>query len=167
MLHYIKRIEIESAHDYIVAIIGYTLHSVVITDEILQIWRRHSLAVTNEYNFPVNKKSRIKGYNKTVYSLFCLVSGKKSEVIKQGFYKINHILSVLKDEQNASENLPYLIKITKLLSRQSLFSYINASFICWKLRYEMFHTTEVSLKQRILIFTYVYRWWYDHRFDMS
>jgi len=167
MLNYIKQIEVEVAHDYSIALIGFTLNSVVITDEILQIWRRHSLAVTNVYTYPFRGGSKIKGYRKTLYSLFCLILGRKSKVIQDGFNKINHILSILIEEQNTSKNLQVLINLTDLLSRQSLFSYIKASVTCWKLRIEIFNSTNVGFKQNILIFTFIFRWWYDHRFHMS
>jgi len=167
MLSYIRRIDVEAAHDYIIAIIGFTLNSVVVANEILQIWRRHPQAITNDYNYPEYKRSEVKGYNKTLYSILCLVLGKKSKVIQEGFDKINHILSLLIEERDASKNLLILVDLTKLLSHQSVFSYIKASFICWKLKNKMFENNSVELKNRILIFTFVYRWWYDHRFDMS
>jgi len=167
MLNYVRRIKVGSAHDYSIALIGFTLNSVVITDEILQIWRRHSHAITNSYNYLEKRRNGVKGYYKTFYSISCLVLGKKSRVIQDGFDKINQILSVLIEEPNALKNSQMLIPLTKLLSCQSLYSYMKASFICWKLRIGMFNYKEISLKQNILIFTYVFRWWYDHRFDMS
>jgi len=167
ILNYIKRVKVESAHDYSIALIGFTLNSVVITNEVLQIWRRHPLAVTSAYTTSFSEKNKIKGYNKTLYSISCLILGKKSKVIGDGFDKINHILSLLVEENNTAINLKVLIDLTKLMKRQSLFSYIKASFICWKLKDVMFENKSVEFKNRILLFSFVYRWWYDHRFDMS
>ena len=169
LLDYINRIKITTAHDYLIALVCFSLNSVAMTDKELQVWRRHSQSLTGSSQFAIKnvKKKRIKGYRKTIYAIFCLILGRKSEVIHNGFLRINLILSQLKEEKSVTQNIDDLILITSLMKNQSLLSYIRASFICWKLKETMFDYKSKDLRNDLLTVTFVFRWWYDHRFDMA
>jgi glycosyltransferase involved in cell wall biosynthesis len=168
MHSYINKMQVETAHDYLIALIAYALNSVVITDKELQVWRRHSDAVLGlSISQEQAEKKKIKGINKTLYAICCLLVARKSTVIQQGYRKIQYVLSQLTAEEGVSKNINDLVLLTRCMGRQSLFSYWKASCICWKLKDEMFDNKGRSLRNRLLIFSFVYRWWYDHRFDMS
>jgi len=124
LLDYINKIKIITAHDYLIALVCFSLNSVAMTNKELQIWRRHSQSLTGSSPFAIKnvKKKRIKGYRKTLYAIFCLILGRKSEVIHNGFLRINHIMSQLKEEKGVTQNIDDLILITNLMKLQSLFS---------------------------------------------
>lgn len=164
LLKYIKPIHVDTAHDYLIALICYSLDSVTITESQLQIWRRHNDAKT--YKDTTNIKTYSGNY-KVMYSVYMLITFRKSEIITEGFDKINTILSSIKYHEAVSKNYPDLIRLTYFMGKQTLLSYLKAACLCWKMRYDMFEYKSVGIKGAILIFTFVFRWWFDHKHDMS
>ena len=110
LLKYINEVKVETAHDAMIAIICYSVDSVAITDEKLQVWRRHSQTVTY-VSSSTNKgnSKRTRGYYKFLYAMYSIAIGRRSNVIQNGFENINCILSLLSEEKNVSKNIGSLI----------------------------------------------------------
>ena len=164
LLKYIKPIHVDTAHDYLIALICYSLDSVAITESQLQIWRRHNDAKT--FTDTTNKK-RYSGNYKIIYAIYRLITFQKSEIITDGFNKINLIISSLLCEPLVSKHQDDLIRLTRFMGKQTLLSYLKAVCLCWKLRFDMFDNKSTGIKDDILVLTFVFRWWFDHKHDMS
>ncbi len=167
LVSFINAIPVDTAHDYLIALISFSINSVAYTTQELQIWRRHTQALTNLSQ--INKTRQIKrmhGY-KVIYAIFSLMFNHKSSIILNGWDRISQILQVLQKDAKEIPHFNDLIRISKLMKKQSLLSYMKASFLCWKLKAEIFDYKKYGLRNKILVFTFVFRWWYDHRFDMS
>jgi len=158
-----------SSHDYIVALICSCFGSVSVIDKELQQWRRHSEASTWQYqNVNIEFKKKLSGTSKMILAVWGLITGNKSEIIKRGFLKIEGILNSVSSEKGLNSHFGEIRKITILMSRQNFFSYVKATCLCWELRKEMFcYPEKGNLKESIAVFTFVFRWWYDHQSSMS
>ena len=158
MLKYIQDVKVEIVPDYLIALIAYYFGSVVFIDEPLQIWRRHENSTTGHINYVLKD---ISGKKKVVYTMQKLFINKKSVKIREGFFKINQVLRMLNTD-SSKVNSKSIIKLTQLLSEQSFLGYLKASFLIYRLR-------DLVLKPKVGIyysFSYIYRWWYDHQYDM-
>lgn len=158
-----------SSHDYTIALICSSLGSIVIIDKELQQWRRHTEATTWQYR-NVNKeyKKKLSGTSKMILAVLSLIKGNKSDIIKRGFLKIEGILSSVSNKKGLIVHIEEIKKITILMSKQTFFSYIKATYQCWKLRKEIFgYSEKINIKEGIAVFTFVFRWWYDHQSTMS
>ncbi|NLJ20534.1 MAG: glycosyltransferase [Bacteroidales bacterium] len=162
---------IELAHDNLFSLIAIYYNSLTITDEVLQIWRRHDNNLTSFYiDDPIeviNIDPQKKKQNKLIFVIKNLIKGKKSMSIEKGFNKYYELFSYLDNYTNSLHpNSKKLVKFAKLMKEQTFLGYIKASFLCFRLRKEMFDFKHYHLKTYYSVFTYVYRFWYDHRFDM-
>jgi len=158
-----------SSHDYTIALICSSLESIAVIDKELQKWRRHSEASTWQYQtVNIEYKKKLSGTSKMILAVWGLITGNKSEIIKRGFLKIEGILNSVSNEKEVIVHIEEIKKIAILMSKQTFFSYIKATYQCWKLRDEMFgYHEKIEIKERIAVFTFVFRWWYDHQSSMS
>lgn len=162
---------IELAHDNLFSLIAIYYNSLIITDEVLQIWRRHGNNTTSFYmDKPIeiiNIDPQPRKQNKLTFVIKSLLKGEKSSAIAKGFNKYYELFSYLDNySKSLHPNSKKIVKFTKLMKEQTFWGYIKASFLCFRLRKEMFDFKHYHLKTYYSVFTYVYRFWYDHRFDM-
>lgn len=158
MLPYIKQsIGIDICYDFAIVQIGYTLNSYIYTNENLQIWRRHSEAMTksvmnssrNDVKISVNGKGKI---GKLVYSIWNLIVNNKSIGIKKYFTEIAEFQKRIKGRK-------HIIQLCNLLANQSLYSYFVAAWICFRYRRKFFpNIAPNNLKQELAFISYSFRY---------
>lgn len=163
-MNYINRIESSNSivPDYLLAIIGYYLNSVAVTDEITQYCRINPRSTSGREfkTVEVNKiQKHIPGY-KILHTNICLIKGNKSRKITEAFTKKIEVIQVLMQEKTRNE----LLSLLSLMRQQTFLSYWKASTICYRLRNNIFSNTN-GFKGRAHAFFYVHKWWFDHRFD--
>lgn len=160
---YFNKIDCITAHDYSVALISASLNSIKIIDQELQKWRRHDAAHTITFSKEKHRPKQ-RGIEKTFKAFISLLFGNKSLIITNGFKVIYNILQSVKSEKMTVSEFSNIEKIVTLMSKQTIFSYIKASFIYLKIQ-------NTNLKNNHLFglfyFTFVFRWWYDHQTSMS
>jgi glycosyltransferase involved in cell wall biosynthesis len=162
---YMKLKKKDISHDAAIALFCYGMGSVSATEKVIQYWRRHPEAHTadNKFDFKIKK-----GYQKTIITIFKLLTRKKSPIIERGWNNINLIFKILLLKHSHVKNIDKLCQLSIYMSKQSFYSYIQATYICWKLRVDMFGIKHAhTIKEKYFIYTYVFRWWYDHQYDMS
>lgn len=170
MLPYIKQsIGIDICYDFSICQIGYALNSCIHTDENLQIWRRHSGALTksvmsNNNNVLNNIKTERGKIAKLKYTVKNLIAGNKSVGIKKYFTEIA-------DFQKRIKGKNHIIKLCYSLANQSLYNYFVAAWICLIYRRKFFPgTTTNTFKQQLAFISFSFRypfvfWSEEHLFE--
>ena len=163
--------EIESENlivpDYLLALIAYYNKSVAITEEITQYCRINPLSTSGKkfQYVEIDKKWRkIKGY-KILYSNYCLIIGKKSSAIAHHFEKIYQVMKVL-HKRTPTNTSKRLLSFVLSMKNQTFFSYVKSSLLCFSMRKDIFEVaSKWNLKKYLNALFFVYRYWYDHRYD--
>jgi glycosyltransferase involved in cell wall biosynthesis len=152
--------------DYLLALIAYYYNSVAITDEITQWFRINSKSTSGKtFNYvEVGAKwKKIKGY-KVLYSIYCLIIGRKSSKVDDCFMKINQVVKVLR-QKSPNIKSQKLVSFTELMRKQTFLSYMRASIICYGMKRELFNESNWSTRKNLNALIYIYKWWYNHRHD--
>lgn len=165
IMRYVNKIKSDNiiVPDYLIALIAYYFDSVAITDKITQYCRINSMSTSGKQFRVVeigNIWRKIKGY-KIIYTNFCLLTKKKSLKITEAITKKIEVIEVLMEERPRKD----LLDLLTCLRKQTFSSYIKASLICYKLRMNIFSNTN-GIKEKLYSLTYVYKWWFDHRFEV-
>jgi len=158
-----------SSHDYTIALICSSFGSIAVIDQELQQWRRHSEATTWHSQHANNESTkRRSGVYKAIAAFVSLLILRKSVIVKDGFLKINEILDSLSDENGLTSNFEEIKNSTILLSKQTLTSYLKVAFLCMRFRKNRnYYAENDDFKTKLITFSFVFRWWYDHRYSMS
>ena len=157
-----------NAHDHIAPIVAFALGSYKITDEILQIWRRHpnvcNLQFVNYKNeLPIKIKKS--GYKKSILTILLLAKGVYSNSIADTFSAMSKLLNFIEEQNRNNDNrlTKLLGKLTNCISKQTIFSFIMAGYISVKIRYNK--QDKNNLWSRAIQISYAFRfpfiYWYD------
>ncbi len=150
-----KGIEVDMAHDIYLGIVGTYYNSIAYYEECLVSWRRHNDASTKMHYL-----ERIPALKKVLIATKCLFWGKKSEVISVA---TNKYLKVYEWLEGDSDSLDKLIILMRLLSKQSFYSYLKASFLFSSMSYDIVTPQKSWIKTFYCKMTFLFKWWYDHQ----
>lgn len=156
---------LEISFDHTAALYGVYCKSYVVTDEILQIWRRHDAVCTiSEINSMEKSEivNHISGYKKFFIVLKYLIKGQKSEKIKIAFFARKKYLEYLYGIHSDDKKLKLLINLADNMSKQTALSYIKAGFIWMKLnKIQLKNSLLIVVKKMLFNFRYPFTFWYD------
>ena len=140
-------------------------NSIAVTDQELVIWRRHENTTSKRLQV-VEKQNmmRIPGH-KVLYCMYCLMLKKKSHTMEFYFNNRYLLLTSLYKELGGGERILQLIKIMQLIKDQTFWGYVKASILIHKNRNELFNYTGTNIKKNYTIISYIYRYWFNFRYD--
>lgn len=156
---------LEISFDHTVALCAVFENSYVVTDKILQTWRRHDNVCTRIIvKSEGQKKENRKGYQKLLSVFLQLAAGKKSSGIKNAFQARKKLIQYLLDKNQFVEKtkIKYLLRLAGDMEKQNVFSYVDAGIVYDKIvvgnsKSEL----NQSLKKRFFNFKYPFVFWYD------
>jgi len=157
-----KCIDLPIPYDHCLCLIAYSKKSWIKTDLELQVWRRHCEAITKSGFKSISHDIKPKYHKlyKVFYTLINLVKGKKSIGVKERFESICEFYK----RTNADKRL---IRLSKYLSEQTIFSYIFSGFLCIYFRAKMYSFEEkLSISQELSRISFAFRYpmtyWFDN-----
>lgn len=155
--------------DHAISMVGFLCNSYIITEEKLQIWRRHSQvcttwAIDSTSKTPETKK--LSSINKFFLTFKFLLKGQKSMPIKYAFLSRSIFLKNINKKTDCnSKNMILLSVLCKNIAKQTTISYILAGIICVKLRNRLFFGEGsgfiYNLKRISFAFRAPYTYWFD------
>lgn len=155
-------IHADMAHDRFLSIVGIYLGGIHASRELLVKWRRHGDNTTGE----LITDKRVTGKQKVVSCLKSLLLKKKSPVLLRGYNKYYEVLNELNRYSGVHPKGKRMARLMKLLRDQSLFGYLRASLIVVAERADIFQKCRTGIKDLYFDLTFVYRYWFEHQYDI-
>ncbi len=154
----------EITFDWGLLLMAASRNSGVAIDYVGCIWRRHKSAVTSEYSDYGGKKLEHRGkWYKFFKTIKMLSRGEKSKVIAKRMKSNAAIIGVC---QGKDKEVRLAYKVASLMSNQTVFSLVKASFDYMFLNRIHEDYRQLSLKAKIgnslYAFCYPAVWWYDY-----
>jgi hypothetical protein len=154
-----------NAHDHIAPLVAFSLNSYVITDDFLQIWRRHPNVCNLQFvSGQSSEKKHISGYKKFLSTSYMLFKGKKSQSIMDTFSARSHLLYYIleKNKKLLDPKFRLYCKLTHYISQQTLLSYIMAGMVCIRIRKTSKNSNfKRKLREISFAFRYPFTYWFD------
>ena len=166
MLDYLRvGIEADMAHDMFLGIVATAYNKIDCTNDLLVKWRCHSSTATKHLihnELPRVDGGRFDGKKKVLDSLFLLLKQQKSEVVTRVCGKYIKVYSSLP----VSRETRLLVFFVNQLRKQTLWSYFRASLLFCFIGNEIVPRVSNVFVYLYLKATFLFKWWYDHRYDL-
>lgn len=159
----VKQIDnLDLAFDYSIALVCMISGSYVSSDNYLTIWQRHEKVCTQSFT-ENNKKVNVNIHSnlKFLYTIFSLLVLNKSNSISKSFddkYLLFNRLGVV------GNDLELIKKICRLVSKQTLLSYIQAGY--YFIQLNKLYNIEFNLKTRFFLFKKPFIFWHDVHYEL-
>jgi len=152
-----KSIDIDISYDFAMCQAAYLKGVYIYTNDNLQIWRRHTDAVTKSLmnssrNYELTQVTGKGKFNRLIYSIRNLVLENKSNGIEKYFSEIAEF-------QIRINGRKHIIKLCFLLANQSIYNYFKAAWICLRYRRKFFPNIATNtLRQKLSFISYSLRY---------